>query len=218
MYTLDAAGGEEEKRMPTKREPNARGDGDRLRTQLVAAASELLLAPQPLTAPSLRAVARACDVSPAAVYLHFESQQALIWAVIESQLDMLREGLPHDDDPGRPLAERMERFAHGYVRWGMAHPGAYQLIFESADQLGLDLHDSGPGHDLIRSAATLVSRGSTLDETAARLVATRIWVALHGLVSLRIHKAGLRWPTATDEEVRMIVGLHLAGVGDGAEG
>ncbi len=195
--------------MGTKREPNARGDGDRLRSQLVDAASDLLLRPQALAAPSLRAVARACNVSPAAVYLHFESQQSLIWAVIETQLDALRRHLPRNDDAELPLTERMERFAQGYVDWGIAHPGAYQLIFESADQLGLDAHDGGPGWDLILTAASLVGEAGELDDARAELIATRVWVALHGLVSLRIHKAGLQWPTATDEEVRAIVALYL---------
>jgi AcrR family transcriptional regulator len=202
--------------MPAKREPNARGAGDRLRSQLVDAASELLLRPQPLAAPSLRAVARACNVSPAAVYLHFESQQSLIWAVIENQLDALRTDLPRLDDPELPLTDRMRRFAEGYVSWGIAHPGAYQLIFESADQLGLEAHEGGPGWDLILGAAALIAEAGELDETEAELMATRVWVALHGLVSLRIHKAGLQWPTTAADEARGIVGMHLAALADTA--
>jgi AcrR family transcriptional regulator len=202
--------------MPAKREPNARGAGVRLRSQLVDAASELLLRPQPLAAPSLRAVARACNVSPAAVYLHFESQQSLIWAVIENQLDALRTDLPRLDDPELPLTDRMRRFAEGYVSWGIAHPGAYQLIFESADQLGLEAHEGGPGWDLILGAAALIAEAGELDETEAELMATRVWVALHGLVSLRIHKAGLQWPTTAADEARGIVGMHLAALADTA--
>ena len=200
--------------MTAKREPNARGDGDRLRSQLVDAASDLLLRPQPLAAPSLRAVARACNVSPAAVYLHFESQQSLIWAVIENQLDALRTDLPTLDDPHLPLTDRMRRFAEGYVGWGIAHPGAYQLIFESADQLGLEPHEGGPGWDLILSAAALITEAGALDETRAELMATRVWVSLHGLVSLRIHKAGLHWATTPAEEAGGIVEMHLAALTD----
>ena len=184
--------------MTAKREPNARGDGDRLRSELVDAASDLLLRPQPPTVPSLRAVARACNVSPAAVYLHFESQQSLIRAVIESQLDALRAVLPRLDNTGLPLADRMRRFAEGYVEWGIAHPGAYQLIFESADQLGVEPHVGGPGWDLILSAAAFITETGALDASEAELMATRVWVSLHGLVSLRIHKAALQWATTPD--------------------
>ncbi|MEY2847516.1 MAG: hypothetical protein RI885_181, partial [Actinomycetota bacterium] len=74
-----------------QREQNDRGTGSRLRAALVAAAADLLLSPQPLTPPSLRAVARACAVSPAAVYLHFASQQALLTAVVDAQFDELRD-------------------------------------------------------------------------------------------------------------------------------
>ncbi|CAM5298365.1 TetR/AcrR family transcriptional regulator [Leifsonia shinshuensis] len=196
----------------TKREANARGDGDRLREQLVAAASELLLAPQPLAAPSLRAVARACSVSPAAVYLHFASQQDLIRAVVAAQLDALRADLPRLDDPALPLRERLEEYAVRYAEWGVAHPGAYQLIFESADRLGLDDHDDRPGWDMIDAVAAALD-GDPDAGAAAALQATRLWVALHGLTSLRIHKPGSIWTTGLAEDARAIVALHLAAAG-----
>jgi hypothetical protein len=110
----------------------------------------------------------------------------------------------------------MRRFAEGYVSWGIAHPGAYQLIFESADQLGLEAREGGPGWDLILGAAALIAEAGELDETEAELMATRVWVALHGLVSLRIHKAGLQWPTTAADEARGIVGMHLAALADTA--
>jgi hypothetical protein len=106
----------------------------------------------------------------------------------------------------------MLRFAEGYVGWGIAHPGAYQLIFESADQLGLETHEGGPGWDLILGAAALIAEAGGLDDTEAELMATRVWVGLHGLVSLRIHKAGLQWATTPADEAGAIVRMHLTGL------
>lgn len=190
----------------TKREPNPRGAGDQLRAQLVAAASELLLSPQSVALPSLRAVARACDVSPAAVYLHFDSQKALIDAVIDTQLASLgaavRAAPEHPD--GAIVA-----FGLAYADWALEHPGAYQLLFESADRLGMgegDHHASGD--ELIAGATALLT--ATTSNREPRRLALSLWSALHGVVSLRLHKPHMDWEVALDEEIRWVV-LRLLG-------
>lgn len=195
-----------------KRETNARGDGERLRRQLITAASELLLAPQSVVAPSLRAVARACSVSPAAVYLHFSSQHDLLLAVVAEQLGELRASLPGLEDAAHPLAERLEDYAVQYAQWGVAHPGAYQLIFESAERLGLTEQSEWPGWDMIDAVAATLKVLGAIGAEAAQLWARRLWVALHGLVSLRIHKGPSVWLTGVEEEARSIVALHVAAV------
>lgn len=195
-----------------KREQNARGSGDQLREQLVDAASQLLIEPQGLAAPSLRAVARAVGVSPAAVYLHFPSQQALILAVIERQYDGLRAAWAETRDATAPARDRLTSAGLAYVHWALAHPGAYQLLFESADELGLDTPEAlvlvgGPGWDLIEGLAGEIASGYGLALDEATTVATRLWVSLHGLVSLRLHKAAHAWPTSVETEVVALLAL-----------
>lgn len=180
------------------REPNARGAGDQLRAQLVAAASALLVDPHPVALPSLRAVARACAVSPAAVYLHFDSVQALTAAVLDAQLDDLeaaiRSALPDAASP----RERLAVLGTAYAAWGLAHPGAYQLVFESADRL--DLPDRGHVRwSLIGEVARAVAAETGATPEEAQATAVRLWTMLHGLVSLRIHKPMLEWPPVETE-------------------
>ncbi len=189
----------------TKREPNPRGDGEQLRAQLVAAASALLLSPQSIALPSLRAVARACSVSPAAVYLHFDSQHALVAAVVDTQVaelrDVIRRAL-HDAEPeAQPFA-----FALAYVTWGIEHPGAYQLLFESADQLQIDHDEHDEGWNLILDAGVIISTLTGASADDAQTLALRLWAGIHGLVSLRLHKPGIAWPTSVREEITQILG------------
>src|SRR5207248_1129080 len=72
---------------PTQPRPararNPRGAGQRLRDDLIEAASRLLVGPAADAPLSLRAVARAVGVVPQAVYLHFPDKQRLVWAVVE---------------------------------------------------------------------------------------------------------------------------------------
>jgi len=187
----------------TDRQRNARGSGDQLRDQLVAAASEMLLTPQPIAPPSLRAVARACSVSPAAVYLHFESQQALINAIIQAQMQTLGQAISTAvDDKSSPI-ERAYAFGLAYASWGIEHPGAYQLLFESADRLGDSAHDAD--WSLLESAAILLVEVAGIAPTDARVVAFRLWTSLHGIVSLRLHKVDAPWPTSLEVEVRAVM-------------
>lgn len=191
-----------------RRAPHARGQGDLLRRELVDAAAALLARPRGVPAPSLRAVARAVGVSPAAVYLHFASQADLVWAVLERHLDDLATVLSAADDAALDPRRRMHHGAEAYVAWALERPGAYQLLFESIDSLGLDGGQDLPGNRLVEETAqVLVDGGVHVD--AARRVATRVWVALHGLVSLRLHKPNQSWPSTLERDRRALVDALL---------
>jgi AcrR family transcriptional regulator len=193
----------------TARTPNPRGAGEQLREQLVDAAAAMLAEPRRVPAPSLRAVARAVGVSPTAVYLHFDSQSDLVRAVLERHLvDLGRALRAHADEPALPVRERMTRRASAYVAWGLEHPGAYQLLFESAD--ALDVGERSPtGVSLIDDVATTLVESAGLAPDQAQAAATRMWTGLHGIVSLRLHKPHQEWPTSLDDDVRTVVDLHL---------
>lgn len=192
------------------RMPNPRGAGGRLRDDLVSAARTLLLTASPVVPLSLRAVAKAVGVSPTAVYAHFDSVESLVDAVVDDQSALLAAAL---DAPGLPAAgdERIAELARRYVRWGTANPGAYQLLFESADRLPHRVGPGTPGWAMIDALTADVA--AVLDATPAEaaVLAVRGWVGLHGLVSLRLHKPGLHWQTSADDEAAATVrGVLLA--------
>jgi AcrR family transcriptional regulator len=186
-----------------KRESNPRGEGDVLRAQLVDAAAAMLLAPRGIELPSLRAVARACGVSPAAVYLHFESQHALIIAVIEAQLGELasyvRDRLAAAADSGQ-----LEALGIAYAEWALAHPGGYQLLFESADELATEEHNGEPGWELVYAVESQL-RAAGLSDAAAKSSAYRLWASIHGVVSLRLHKPDLVWPSDWRDDILKLI-------------
>lgn len=190
------------------RPQNARGAGEQLRADLVAAASALLVTPQSIPLPSLRSVARASGVSPSAVYLHFDSQLELVRAVVDAHLASLREhvlGHPHDGtDRGRLTA-----LATGYAHWALEHPGAYQLVFETAPQVGVVAHEN-PADDLIDLLGELLAaaRGAAREPAAADALV--LWAGVHGIVLLRMHKPQLAWPRTVEQDVDRLVRGMLA--------
>lgn len=192
------------------RAANRRGEGDHLRSELVRAATELLVEPQAVAPPSLRAIARECGVSPSAVYLHFDSQTDLIAAVVDAQYDELADALAAADRPRTAPLKRLQALAQAYVTWGIEHPGAYQLLFESADALPVAFTGSSVGAGLMDSVADLVQAHGVTRRDEAVKRAQRLWIALHGLVSLRIHKPQADWPSTASADAAVLVSALLA--------
>lgn len=195
-------------RTPNPRTPNPRGSGELLRSELVNAARELLLTPREGLPFSLRALARAVGVTPTAVYRHFDSAEDLVTAVIDDQSSLLSAAVGTLD--GELSVDTLARFGLRYVEWGLANPGAYQLLFESAERYDIPVGPGTPGYSILEDVATWLHDGGR--EPAVEL-ATRAWAALHGLTSLRLHKPTLPWPTTirheVDEVARMTVVVTL---------
>lgn len=201
-----------------RRPRSARGEGEQLRAALLAAAEARLVEPRTAPPLSLREVARLAGVSPSAVYLHFASVQELIAAVVQLQSRKLvaavlgpewaetEEGTRADetrsgsDGSHAAASVSLADIAARYVDWGLANPGAYQLLFESADRLGNPVGPSEPGWVVIDAAVGALRRAHGIGEAEATTAAMRAWAALHGIVSLRIHKGDALWPTSARED------------------
>ncbi|MGA5300330.1 TetR/AcrR family transcriptional regulator [Nucisporomicrobium flavum] len=175
--------------------------------QLVAAAMELASPGLPLSVPSLRAVARECGVTPTAVYRHFPSQSSLNRVILLTIDQAFVTAVSAADDPARPPADRLRGFAHAYAAWGLAHPGLYQLRFESADQLGEDYVRTDAADKLLAHIDSVIA---VLDEPS-EATAEDLWVGLHGVVSLRIHKRDRPWSVAVEEQIDRL--LRAWGIG-----
>jgi AcrR family transcriptional regulator len=199
-----------------RRPRSARGEGEQLRAALLAAAESLLVEPRNAAPQSLREVARLAGVSPAAVYLHFGSAQELISAVVELQSRRLVDAVlgpqavaAEGDEPAASVG--LDDIATRYVDWGLANPGAYQLLFESADRLGNPVGPGESGWVVIDAAVAALQRGRAGDGTGdltteeATRSAMRAWAALHGIVSLRLHKGGALWPTTARDDALAVV-------------
>lgn len=172
---------------------NRRGQGERLRAEILAAA-ERLLATQPVEALRLRAVAREVGVTAPALYLHFADRRALVWAVLEHQFGVLATIVTDAAARASEPRGRLREWCLAYCRYGLDNPGHYRVLFESwnAQRVDLPLTDL-PGHALWQSLLdTLAACSVTHDEHEE--VATLVWVGLHGLVSLRINKPSFPWP------------------------
>ncbi|GAB3795806.1 hypothetical protein GCM10027605_02480 [Micromonospora zhanjiangensis] len=150
-----------------------------------------------LSIPSLRSVARECGVTASAVYRHFPSQSSLNRAMVQSIDASFVAALTATDDPARASVERLRALAEAYLRWGLTNPGLYQLRFESADQLGPDFVRTEAADKLLAHIDDLL----VSVHSGTKATAEDLWVGLHGVVSMRIHKPDRQWNTDAAAQV-----------------
>jgi AcrR family transcriptional regulator len=198
------------------RRNNPRGQGERLREQLIEAAGELVAESGDAGRLSLRAVAARVGVAATSVYLHFANLDQLKIALVErgfAELAAVRDAASEGiTDPAEALVLRCQ----AYARFAVDRPGLYRLMF------GPDLPavlayqaERSPGRDAFDVLAESIRRcqdtgAAPADAHPARL-ATLVWTALHGQVSLRTSRPSFPWPPLDEmiaETVRRLVGLR----------
>lgn len=175
-----------------------RGEGERLRDDILAAATRLLDETGDESAVSIRAVADAVGVTPPSIYLHFADKNTLLFevcAVLFQQLDQAMQAAVGDlVDP----LDRLRARGEAYIAFGLAHPEQYRILFMHPPRgqppgfdVGEFLTDSGFGH-LIADCTRAIEEG--VAEGDALLLSTSLWAACHGLTSLLIAKPDFPWP------------------------
>jgi len=178
-------------------------DSRDLRATLLATAIDMLAEPQAVAVPSLRSIARACGVAPSAVYWHFPSEAELRSAVLDAEYTDMVDSIEHALEIGGPDTDPLEIAGDAYVSWGLAHPGAYQLLFESNDPIPETRADNGP-----RLQRRIVDLAAAVDPDDPFSAALLLWTVWHGLVSLRLHKTDWPWGlTPTQANTRLITAL-----------
>jgi AcrR family transcriptional regulator len=187
-----------------------RGQGELLRPRILDAAEALLVAGADEHAVSMRAVAEAVGVTPPALYRHFADKDDLLLEVCErrfAELDALLEraaaaadgGDPADPvDPADPLAALRLR-AEAYVRFGLAHPEHYRILFlkgpggverRAAERAGAGRRTF---EHLVAAVQAALDSGQ-LRPGDATVLAISLWSALHGLTALLITVPSFPWP------------------------
>jgi len=192
-----------------RRQRNPRGQGERLRDDIIDAASRLL--EDPAAPPlSLRAVAREVGVAATSVYLHFDDVDSLVRAVASRRFtDLIRAQDAARADLADPC-DRLRAACLMYCEFGLAHPGHYQVTFTNPLPVGDDLAwEQMPGQKawehFVEGVAPCIGR-TPADPEAAR-TALLLWQQLHGIVSLRISRPRFPWPPLAETVTEAVTRL-----------
>ncbi|MFS8199479.1 WHG domain-containing protein [Streptomyces sp. CWNU-52B] len=190
---------------PRVRPRNRRGEGDRLRVEILAAAAELLEADGDERAVTLRAVARRAGIAAPSIYPHFADQPALMLQVMRQAFDELAAWIRSAlDEAGEDPQERLRTVCRAYLDFARDHPERYRVMFGgnrtpfAADCDPATLCDPGTlGAEAMRMltdclADCLAAGDCTSTDPAADAVA--LWLGLHGLAHQRAISPSFPWP------------------------
>jgi AcrR family transcriptional regulator len=168
------------------RQRNARGEGGRLRLEIIQATIRLIDAN--IDRLTLRAIAREAGIAGPSIYDHFPDIESIRNEVIRSCYEDLIARIRQAQDDARDPVERLEVTCLAYARYGADFPHRYALLFraERGQNEKLAVGDVGAAalQTLVDSIAVCREAGrSTTAEPYDDALA--VWSAIHGLTTLR---------------------------------
>lgn len=137
---------------------------------------------------TLTEAARRAGVSAAAPYRHFADKAALLATVAEQGFGDLHAELTDAASTEDPK-ERVVDLGRAYVRWAVAHPDHYRVMFGAeltkADHPDLAVAGERAFGDLLDAIAACQEAG-VVEGQDPRELAAPLWSLVHGVASLAI--------------------------------
>jgi AcrR family transcriptional regulator len=185
----------------------AKGDGHLRRAEILEAAERIFVA-EGYEGATIRKIADEVGVSSTALYMHFQDKGAILLEICEGVLkQLLDRNAAIAAKPLDPVV-RVKMMLEGYIRWGLQHPNAYQLVYsthrpvsagvwpEGTVDLSIQCYDIFTG--VVREIAAVGRLRSGTDHSAAQ----SLWMSCHGLVALLVSRPNFQW-AETDELIEV---------------
>jgi AcrR family transcriptional regulator len=189
---------------PRPRGRNPRGQGERLRDEVISAATRLLEELADDEALSLRSVARAVGVAAPSVYIHFADRDALVLEVMERVHADLVAAVDAASASSADPAAQLRQQALFHVQWAQRHPGLYKVLHESTLNQRRDMPFK---RDLTGRTTAAVQRcidAGVAPPGDAAIIALDLRVAIYGMASLRVNQPDFPWPDLAEQLERFL--------------
>lgn len=167
---------------------SGRDEQNGLKGELILACRQLLLE-EGYRNCSLRKIAREAGVTATSVYLHFDSKDDLIHAVMERSIAELNRRLEEAASGTGGATDRLEGLARAYVRYALDHPREYQVIYlVSSDEMARypreKFRRARQGYEIVADVIREGVAAGMLEEPRPMLAAYTLWAQLHGVMAV----------------------------------
>ena len=182
------------------RSRNPKGEGERLRHDIIQAAVALI-GESGQEGLSLRAIARRAGVTAPAIYGHFDDLDSVRRAVVDNAFAEFAAYLRrHGGDHENP-ADRLRALCRAYTAYGIEQPQQYAVMFGSAAKPPTEaVADSivdmpgGEAFTLLLDAIRACAAAGASHSSEPYNDALAVWIALHGYVGLHASVSDIPWP------------------------
>lgn len=187
----------------------AKGDGHLRRAEILEAAERIFVA-EGYDGATIRKIADEVGVSSTALYMHFADKACILHEIVEGTLSQLLAS--NTEIAAKPLdpVVRTRMILDAYMRWGLEHPNAYQLVYCSRGPVSSDPTPertsdlSSQCYEAFSGVVREVAASGRLRTGSADSAAQALWMACHGVVALIISRPTFEW---TDHEELMRITL-----------
>ena len=175
-----------------KRVPNVRGEGERLRQEILGAATRILEETGREDALSLRGVAREVGIAAPSVYRHFKSKADLVTTVLDVTYRALAVAMSEAGESATAVGadpwERVRAIVTAYRRFAIDKPRRYRLMFsleyEPERQPSADTPLGTVLQAWTHAVDTYLAAIAPARRSEAEIVGIHLWTALHGQLVL----------------------------------
>ncbi|MCB5906397.1 TetR/AcrR family transcriptional regulator [Streptomyces pinistramenti] len=179
---------------PAAERPRSRkGEGDRLRGEILDAVNRLLVEWGSTEKLTIRAVAKEVGVSAPSLYLHFSDKTEMIWEALADKYRDLADQMRAADEntarePGADTLAGLRAQVHTYCRFALRAPGQYRLMYEmrqpAVDAGRIGRHPARLVSERFREAVTRCKNDGYRLTLPVEQLAQTLWAGLHGNVAL----------------------------------
>jgi len=201
---------------PARSARKAKGDGHLRRGEILDAAERIFIA-EGYEGATMRKIAEAVGVSSTALYMHFPDKGCILGEIGRRMLEQLF--ARNREIAAKPIdaAVRVRMMLEAYMRWGLAHPNAYQLVYSAPRPLSADpwpdemLDLSVQCYEIFADLVREIAAEGRLRAGTADSAAQAFWMGCHGVVALLCARPRFNWAD-TDELVQVTLEGLLNGL------
>ncbi|WKZ83413.1 MAG: TetR/AcrR family transcriptional regulator [Acidimicrobiia bacterium] len=202
----------------TPRRRARKGEGDLLRQEILDAAERLLLEKGSVEAVSIRALAKAVDVSPPSIYLHFPDKASVFFETCARGFTRFEASLRQAAQGGGDAIDRLRKMGRAYVEFGLSHPAEYRVLFGGGVAPPDDAGSDDPG---VRAFTLVVgtiiegmAAGTVRGDQDAMALAVAMWAAVHGAVLVLMQAESLSPVIQVEpaELIEAVIGVVVSGL------
>ncbi len=193
----------------------AKGDGHLRRGEILDAAERIFIA-EGYEGATIRKIADEVGLSATALYMHFPDKACILGEICRRTLENLL--ARNQELAAKPVdaVTRVRMMLEAYMRWGLAHPNAYQLVYSAPrtastqpwpqDMLDLSVQCFEMFADVVREIAA----EGRLRAGRADSAAQAFWMGCHGVVALLCARPKFAWA-----ETEELIAVTLEGLMSG---
>ena len=185
-----------------------KGDGHLRRAEILEAAERIFVA-EGYEGATIRKIADEVGVSSTALYMHFPDKSCILLEICQGTIRQLLERNAEIAAKPMDATNRVKLMLDAYMRWGLEHPNAYELVFCNVAHLVAVIGDEQTTADLgdqcyqvFSGVVREIAAEGRLRTGTADSAAQALWTSCHGLVSMMIARPNFEW-APTDELIQV---------------